>query len=152
MSEAGISYYKKGAIVSYITIAVNIIASLLYTPWMLSKIGNSNYGLYTLATTLINMFLLDFGFSSAVSRFVAKYNAEGNQEKIDNFLGMLYKLYAIIVGVVLLVLTVLFFFTVDLSTNDESFNCLDNAIFLLALSPNAFVVFTLPLRRSSFLI
>ena len=108
MSEAGISYYKKGAIVSYITIAVNIIASLLYTPWMLSKIGDSNYGLYTLATTLINMFLLDFGFSSAVSRFVAKYNAEGNQEKIDNFLGMLYKLYAIIVGVVLLVLTVLF--------------------------------------------
>ena len=110
MSEVGINYYKKGAIVSYITIAVNIIASLLYTPWMLSKIGDSNYGLYTLATTLINMFLIDFGFSSAVSRFVAKYNAEGDQEKIDNFLGMLYKLYAIIVGIVFVVLVVLFFF------------------------------------------
>lgn len=110
MSKAGINYYKKGAIVSYITIAVNIIASLLYTPWMLSKIGGSNYGLYTLATTLINMFLIDFGFSSAVSRFVAKYNAEGEQEKIDNFFGMLYKLYAIIVGIVVIVLTILFFF------------------------------------------
>lgn len=110
MREKGISYYKKGAIVSYITIAVNIIASLLYTPWMLSIIGDSNYGLYTLATTLINMFLIDFGFSSAVSRFVSKYNADGNQEKIDNFLGMLYKLYAIIVGIVLVVLLILFFF------------------------------------------
>lgn len=110
MSEKELNYYKRGAIISYITIAVNIIASLLYTPWMLSKIGDSNYGLYTLATTLINMFLLDFGFGSAVSRFVAKYNAEGNQEKIDNFLGLLYKLYAIIVGIALLILVVLFFF------------------------------------------
>ena len=110
MSEKDVSYYKKGAIVSYITIFVNIAASLLYTPWMLSKIGDSNYGLYTLATTLINMFLIDFGLSSAVSRFVSKYNAEGDQDKVDNFLGMLYKLYAIIVGVVLIVLTVLFFF------------------------------------------
>ena len=110
MSEKSVSYYKKGAIISYITIFVNIAASLLYTPWMLDKIGDSNYGLYTLASTLINMFLLDFGFSSAVSRFVAKYNAEGAQDKIDNFLGMLYRLYAIIVGVVLIVLVVLFFF------------------------------------------
>ena len=110
MSGAEISYYKKGAIVSYITIFVNIIASLLYTPWMLEKIGDSNYGLYTLATSLINIFLLDFGFSSAVSRFVSKYNAEGAQEKIDNFLGMLYRLYAVIVGIALLVLTGLFFF------------------------------------------
>jgi len=110
MKETGVSYYKKGAIVSYITIAVNIIASLLYTPWMLSKIGDSDYGLYTLATTLINMFLIDFGFSSAVSRFVSKYNAEGNQEKIDNFLGMLYKLYGLITGIVFIVLVALFFF------------------------------------------
>lgn len=110
MSEAGINYYKKGAIVSYITIAVNIIASLLYTPWMLSKIGKDDYGLYSLATALINMFLIDFGFSSAVSRFVAKYKAEENQEKIDNFLGLLYKMYAVIVGIVLIILVVLFFF------------------------------------------
>ena len=110
MSEVGINYYKKGAIVSYITIAVNILASLLYTPWMLSIIGDSNYGLYTLATSLINIFLIDFGFSSAVTRFIAKYNAEGDQEKIDNFLGMLYKLYAIIVGVAFVILFVLFFF------------------------------------------
>lgn len=110
MSEVGVNYYKKGALISYLTIAVNIVASLLYTPWMLSKIGDSDYGLYTLAVTFINMFLIDFGLSSAVSRFVAKYNAQGDQEKIDNFLGMLYKLYAIITGIVLIALIVLFFF------------------------------------------
>ena len=114
MSEKSVDYYKKGAIVSYITIAVNIIASLLYTPWMLSKIGDGDYGLYTLASSLINMFLIDFGFGSAVTRFISKYNAEGDQEKIDNFMGMLYKLYGIIVGVVFLILVVLFFFLGDI--------------------------------------
>lgn len=109
-NQVGLNYYKKGAIISYVTIIINIISSLLYTPWMLSKIGESNYGLYTLATTFINIFLVDFGFSSAVSRFISKYRAEGNQEKIDNFLGMIYKLYGIITGIVFVVLIVLYFF------------------------------------------
>ena len=108
--SAGANYYKKSTIVSYLTIALNIVSSLLYTPWMLSVIGKSDYGLYTLAASVINMFLIDFGFSSAVTRFVSKYNAEGDQEKIDNFLGMLYKLYGIIVGIVFVILFVVYFF------------------------------------------
>ena len=108
--SANVKYYRKSTIVSYLTIAINILSSLLYTPWMLSVIGKSDYGLYTLATSIINMFLIDFGFSSAVTRFVSKYNAEGDQEKVDNFLGMLYKLYAIIVSIVFVVLFVLYFF------------------------------------------
>ena len=31
------------------------------------QIGKDNFGLYTLATSLISMFLLDFGLSAAVS-------------------------------------------------------------------------------------
>ncbi len=107
-AEAG--YYKKSALISYLTIAVNIVASLLYTPWMLSKIGEADYGLYTLSASLINMFLIDFGLHSAVTRFVSKYNAEGNQEKIDNFLGILYKMYFVISATVCFILVVVYFF------------------------------------------
>jgi O-antigen/teichoic acid export membrane protein len=82
-----------GAVLSYISIAINIIAGLLYTPWMITQIGQSNYGLYTLANSLITIFVMDFGMSAAVSRFVAKYRAEDNQEAINNFLGVAYKLY-----------------------------------------------------------
>ncbi len=108
--STGVGYYKKSALVSYLTIAVNIVASLLYTPWMLSKIGEVDYGLYTLSAALINMFLIDFGFSSAVTRFVSKYNADGNQEKIDNFLGVLYKMYFLLSSVVCCILFVIYFF------------------------------------------
>lgn len=101
---------KLGALMSYFTIAFNMIAGLLYTPWMIEQIGQSNYGLYTLATSLITLFVMDFGMGAAVSRFVSKYNAAGEQEKINNFLGIVYKLYFAIDAIILIALIIVSFF------------------------------------------
>lgn len=105
-----ISQIKMGAMISYFALGINIITGLIYTPWMVHKIGQSNYGLYTLATSLIAVFMLDFGLGSAVSRFVSKYRAEGNQDAINKIIGVIYKLYFAIDAVVLVVLGVLYFF------------------------------------------
>lgn len=105
-----ISQIKMGAFISYFALAINIVTGLIYTPWMVHKIGQSNYGLYTLATSLIAIFMLDFGLGSAVSRFVSKYRAENNQQAINRIIGVIYKLYFAIDAVVLIVLAVLFFF------------------------------------------
>lgn len=101
---------KIGAVLSYLAIFINIISALIYTPWMLSHIGESDYGLFTLAHSAINLFLLDFGISSAVTRFISKYKAEGQQEKINQFLGVVYKLFIVISAIILVVLCVLYFF------------------------------------------
>lgn len=101
---------KAGALLSYFAIAFNMISGLIYTPWMISQIGQSNYGLYTLATSLITLFVMDFGMSAAVSRFVSKYRAEGNQQAINNFLGIVYKLYIAIDAVIFSALFVVSFF------------------------------------------
>ena len=61
---------KYGAIMSYISIAVNIIAGF-FIPLIVRQIGQNNFGIYTLATSIISMFLIDFGLSAAVSRFVS---------------------------------------------------------------------------------
>lgn len=100
---------KLGALFSYITIAFNMIAGLIYTPWMISKIGQGNFGLYTLATSLITMFVMDFGMGAAVARFVSRYNAEGNQNKVNNFLGVVYKLYLAIDAVIFIALVIIYF-------------------------------------------
>ena len=101
---------KLGAILSYFAIAFNIISGLLYTPWMEDTIGQSQYGLYALANSLITLFMVDFGLSAATSRYLSKYNAEGNREAAERFLGAIYKLYMIIDGVIFTVLLILFFF------------------------------------------
>lgn len=100
---------KFGAVLSYVAIAFNIISGLLYTPWMVETIGQSQYGLYTLANSLITMFLVDFGLSSATSRYLSKYNAEGDKEGAERFLGAVYKLYLLIDAVIFTILVVVFF-------------------------------------------
>lgn len=101
---------KFGAMLSYFAIAFNILSGLLYTPWMVETIGKSQYGLYTLANSLITLFLVDFGLSSATGRYLSKYNAEGDREAAERFLGAVYKLYLLIDAVIFTVLLVLFFF------------------------------------------
>lgn len=108
---------KLGALMSYFTIAFNMIAGLLYTPWMIEQIGQSNYGLYTLATSLITLFVMDFGMSAAVSRFVSKYNAAGDQEAVNNFLGIVYKLYFVIDAIILIALVTVSFFVESIYDN-----------------------------------
>lgn len=84
---------KKGAIVSYIAIFFNIVAGFLYTPWMISAIGKSEYGLYTLATSFLSYFMLDFGMENAITKFVSKYRAEDKENEIANILGIIIKVY-----------------------------------------------------------
>lgn len=104
------SEIKKGALISYAAVAFNAIAGLLYTPWMISCIGADDYGLYTLALSVINFFLIDFGLGEAVSRFLSKYKAEGDRDRAAEFLGVAYKLYFLIALVILIILVIIFLF------------------------------------------
>ena len=87
---------KTGAIISYLAIIFNVIAGLVYTPWMVSKIGKADYGLYTLATSIVAYFAMDFGFGGAISKYIAEFRAEHQEEKINNLLGIVYKFFFIL--------------------------------------------------------
>lgn len=104
----------KGAIISYISIFLNIAISFFYTPWMIRQIGVSDYGLYSLIISFISYFLLDFGLDSAITRFIAKYRAEGNEKKLENMLGITTKVYLTIDTIIFIVLVVLYFFISDI--------------------------------------
>lgn len=90
------SQIKNGAIISYAALGINIVAALLYTPWMILEVGQANYGLYTLAISFISLFLVDFGISAALSRFLSKYRAEGNEYEARRVLGATYTVYFVI--------------------------------------------------------
>lgn len=107
---------KKGALIGYITIFINIVTGLLYTPWMIRQIGVSDYGLYTLISSFISYFLLDFGLGTAVSRYVSKYREEGNEEKIGNLLGIIVKVFAIIDFAIFTLLFICFFYISEIFT------------------------------------
>jgi len=99
---------KYGAIMSYSTIAFNIVAGLIYTPWMVRQIGQADYGLYTLAISFISIFALDFGLSSVVSRFLSIYKAKGDTDGAKRFLGIICKLFLLITVIFFLALVAIY--------------------------------------------
>lgn len=104
------SEIKVGAIISYLTIAVNIVLGLIYTPWTLKIIGSSEYGLYTLTSSLISIFLLDFGMSAAVTRYISNFRAVNKQKSINEFVGLSIKLYIGLCVTITLILSGVFLF------------------------------------------
>ena len=61
------SAIKTGVALSYFVIIFNIVAGLLYTPWMITKIGKADYGLYILVTSFLAYFTVDYGLWQAIN-------------------------------------------------------------------------------------
>ena len=101
---------KLGALLSYVTIFLNTIVGLLYTPFMLRQLGQSEYGLYMLIGSLVAYIsILDFGLHNTVYRFIAKYQAEKDEEGQENFLASTFIIYGVITILVFLVGVILYF-------------------------------------------
>ena len=85
---------KAGASLNYVSICLNMVVGLLYTPYMLRMLGQSEYGLYSLAASIIAyLTVLDLGFGNAIIRYTAKFRAEGKQREQEEMFGMFFILY-----------------------------------------------------------
>jgi len=107
------SQIKTASIVSYLTIFTNIIVGIGLTPFILSSLGKSEYGLYMLVGSLIGyLALLDFGLNSTTVRFVSKYRHEKNKDKEEAFIATNLGIYA---GLAILIALVglIFYTTID---------------------------------------
>ncbi|MGN1168023.1 MAG: lipopolysaccharide biosynthesis protein [Lachnospiraceae bacterium] len=98
------SQLKAGIVLSYINVVIGNLIPLFYTPIMLSLLGQNQYGLYKLASSISSyMSLLAFGMGGAVTRYLIKANSEGGKEAEENMLGMFHIIFQVIAVVTLLV-------------------------------------------------
>ena len=83
-----------GFILSYLSILVSSVVGILFTPYMISTLGQIEYGLYQLLYATVGYIaLLDFGLGGTLTRFILKYRAEGNIEKEHAVTTMCVKVY-----------------------------------------------------------
>lgn len=101
---------KWGAIISYITVAFNIISGLFFTPFLIEKVGSNVYGVYTLVITFLNYFLIDFGLGNSVSKYISFYRTDNKQDKINEFASVIFKLFFTIAIIIGIILSILYFF------------------------------------------
>ena len=65
-----VNQLKAGVMLSYLSIGTSGVIQLAYTPVMLRLLGQSEYGLYTLVSSVVSYLgLLTFGIGGAYLRF-----------------------------------------------------------------------------------
>lgn len=75
---------------------------------MLRMLGQSEYGLYSLAHSAVAyLSLLSFGFGSTIIRYIAKYRAEDNKEDVEKLYGFFISLYCFFAILVLIAGTII---------------------------------------------
>ena len=141
---------RAGIVLNYVLIVLNIAVGLVYTPYMLRTMGQSEYGLYSLVASVISyLTVLDLGFGNAIVRYTAKFRAEGKQTEQYEMFGMFLVIYTII-GVISLIAGLGIYFNVDnLFAESMTDAELDKArIMLLLLSANMAITFPLSVYGS----
>ena len=95
--KMAVNQLKIGIVLNYVIIALNGLVGIVYTPFMLRMLGQSEYGLYSLAASVIAyLSILDLGFGNAVIRYTAKYRAEGKGEEQHALFGMFTMIYSVL--------------------------------------------------------
>ena len=97
-----INQRKVGALLGYLNILVKNIVNLVYTPMLLSFVGQAEYGVYQTANSFVfSLSLLTFGFSQAYVRFYTKLRVQGSETDIRRLNGMYLVLYTVVCSVAL---------------------------------------------------
>ncbi len=90
----GAKQRRIGVVLTYVNVAVTMVITVIYTPLMLRYLGSSEYGVYTLASSIIGyLAMLDLGLGSALTRFTVKYRASGDTKSEETLRGVFFLLY-----------------------------------------------------------
>lgn len=101
---------KAGALLSYLYLALTFAVGIFYTPILLGFLGESEYGVYSVANSVIAFLaILDLGFSQTMIRYVSRCKALKDKVGEQKLNGMFLLLYSGIAVIALIAGTVLFF-------------------------------------------
>ena len=94
---------KMGTVLSYLHILLSNTISIIYTPYMLRMMGQSEYGLFGTANSFISyLSILSFGIGGAYIRFNARCRAAGDREGEKQLNGMFLTVFSFLSILVLI--------------------------------------------------
>ena len=128
------SQVKLGIVLSYILIILNALYGLFLTPFIIRQIGAEDYGVYRTITALTSsLMVMDLGIGNTVLRYIAKYRAEKEENRISNFAAMSLIQSLLLCAIILLTCCVFFFLIRPMYSNTMDERQIDMArgIFVL---------------------
>ena len=93
---------KAGVIINYVSIVVSLSTSFLLTPFVISKLGMEEYGLFMLSGSVISwLALTDMGLGATVRKYVTGFRARNEDREQMEFLGQATLLFTVLAFIVL---------------------------------------------------
>lgn len=109
-----INQRKVGAVLSYLVIVFNMIIGIAYTPFLIRKLGQSEYGLYSIVhSVMLYLTVMDMGFGNAIIIYTSRYLHKGEKEKQDKLHGMFFVIYCII-GLLAGIIGLILYFNINI--------------------------------------
>src|SRR6202161_4651585 len=85
---------------SWSAIGINVIVGIFLSPFILHRLGDAAFGIWVLIFSVTGYYgLFDLGIRSSIIRYVSKYTATGENEKLASFVNTSLVAYTVI-GVV----------------------------------------------------
>ncbi|MDD3174780.1 MAG: oligosaccharide flippase family protein [Herbinix sp.] len=107
------SQKKVGLILSYITLLASSVLAIVLTPFMLRSLGAVEYGLYQSISSFIGVLaVLDFGTGITATKNISELRLRGDKEGESNYLAT-QMIINVIIAIIILVIGVIFAFSVD---------------------------------------
>jgi O-antigen/teichoic acid export membrane protein len=79
---------------SYLRFAIAIAVQFALVPYMVARLGDDDYGLWTLTFSVLGFLsLVDFGFTTSVVRFTAESRGTGDRDRRNRLLSTVLVLY-----------------------------------------------------------
>lgn len=98
------SQMKTGALISYFNMALNMLVSIFLTPFLISSLGDGEYGVYKVMQSFAGQLsILSFGISALVVRNIVYYNTRKEQRQKENFMFMALLITYILASLILFV-------------------------------------------------
>lgn len=102
---------KMAVVLTYANVIISAYISLFYTPFLLRMLGQSEFGLYSLATSVIGYLeILDLGFGNAVIVFTSKYITQNRKEDENKLHGTIFTIYLIMSVIIIILGTLIVIF------------------------------------------
>ena len=90
---------------SWSALAINVIVGIFLSPFILHRLGDAAFGIWVLIFSITGYYgLFDLGIRSSIIRYVSKYTATDDREKLTGFVNTAIFSYSCI-GIVSMVLT-----------------------------------------------
>ena len=100
-----VNQIRAGAILSYLSMGLGVVISLVYTPVMVDCLGSSEFAVYNLVLPIISyLSLMSLGLGSAYVRYYSRYKVAGDKKNMAKLNGMFLVTYSVL-GAALLALS-----------------------------------------------